>query len=70
MSAAASQRRLWDLRITARGRWWRTAAYLGDAPGSHTGFWRTNYHGLRGWNYRTGSLARCLTVLVHTRQAR
>ena len=70
MSSAVPQRTLWNLRVTIRGRWWRTAAYYGDAPGSHMGFWRTDYCGLRGWNYRVGSLARCLTVFVHTRAAR
>lgn len=64
------QRTLWNLRFTARRRWWRTAAYYGDAPGSHMGFWRTDHRGLKGWNYRIGSLARCVTVLVHTRPAR
>jgi len=67
---SSRQRTLWNVRATVRGRWWRTAAYWGDAPGSHTGFWRTDYCGLKGWNFRIGSLARCLTVFVHTRQAR
>jgi hypothetical protein len=71
MSAAAvPQRTLWDFHVTVRGRRWRTAAFYGDAPGSHMGFWRTDAFGLRGWNYRVGSLARCLTVFVHTRPAR
>jgi hypothetical protein len=69
-SAATAQRTLWDIHFTVRGRWWRTAAFYGDAPGSHMGFWRTDYCGLRGWNYRVGSFARCLTVFVHTRLKR
>jgi hypothetical protein len=68
---ADPQRTFWDFNLTIRGRWWRTAAFYGEAPGSHTGFWRTRaYSGLRGWNYRVGTLLRCLTVLVHTRPAR
>lgn len=31
------QRTLWDFHITVHGRWWRTAAFYGEAPGSHTG---------------------------------
>ncbi|MGW2939422.1 hypothetical protein ACWDA7_48790 [Streptomyces sp. NPDC001156] len=65
-----SQRILWDFHGTVRGRWWRTAAFYGDAPGSHMGFWRTDRAGLRGWNCRVGSLAHCLTVLVYTRPQR
>jgi len=64
------QRTLWDRHLTMRGRWWRAAAFYGDAPGSHMGFWRTDYRGLRGWNLRVGSLARCLTVFVHTKDKR
>jgi len=61
---------LWDLHATLAGRWWRTAAFLGEPPGSHTGFWRTNAYGLQGWNYRVGPYRRCLTVFVHTRRRR
>lgn len=68
--SSAPQRTLWNVRLTVRGRWWRTAAYYGLAPGSHMGFWHTDYCGLKGWNYRIGSFARCLTVFVHTRPAR
>ena len=68
--SSTPQRTLWNIRLTARGRSWRTAAYYGDAPGSHMGFWRTDYRGLRGWNYRVGSFERCLTIFVHTRPAR
>ena len=58
-----------SLRITLPGRWFRVAAFLGEAPGSHMGFWRTRAYGLRGWNYRVGTIGRCATVLLHTRAA-
>ncbi|MEU6324648.1 hypothetical protein [Streptomyces sp. NPDC047009] len=69
-SVTASQRTLWDFHVTVLGRWWRTAAFYEDAPGSHMDFWRTDYAGLRGWNCRVGSLARFLILLVHTRPER
>lgn len=39
---------LWDVRLTVRGRWWRSAAFLGSPPGSNKGFWRTDAYGLKG----------------------
>ena len=56
------------LRITLPGRWFRFAAFLGEAPGSHMGFWRTRVDGLRGWNYRAGTISHCVTVLLHERR--
>jgi hypothetical protein len=51
------------------GRMFRVYAVVGQAPGSHMGLWKTRMpaDGLTGWNYRTGSIRRCLTVLAHTR---
>ena len=57
------------LRVTVPGRWFRAAAFFGQAPGSHMGFWRTRAYGLCGWNYRAGTIRRCVTVLLHTRAA-
>ncbi|MCU1614520.1 MAG: hypothetical protein JWO98_2060 [Frankiales bacterium] len=61
-----------DVKVQTRRRWYRLAAYLGEAAGSHTGLWRTSTGpgGPHGWNYRVGSVRRCLTVLAHTRAAR
>lgn len=55
------------LRLTLPGRWFRVAAFFGQPPGSHMGFWRTRAYGLRGWNYRVGTFRHCLTVLLHIR---
>jgi hypothetical protein len=49
-------------------RWIRFAIYAGSAPGSHMGFWRTNTDRLRGYNYRIGTISRCVTVFVHWRR--
>lgn len=57
-----------DVAVTVRGRWTRVALVVGSAPGSHMGLWRTRLGSLHGWNYRIGSLRRCVTVLVHTRK--
>lgn len=65
----SDQRTLLNLRATLGGRWVRVAVYFGDAPGSHMGFWRSDTGTLAGWNYRVGSLERCLTAFVHTRRA-
>jgi len=48
----------------------RAYGSAGEAPGSHTGFWRTRMpaDGLYGWNYRAGSLRRNVTVLAHTKR--
>lgn len=62
-----------DIKVETPRRWYRLAAYFGEAPGSHMGFWRTRTGfsgGLQGWNYRIGTLHRCLTVLAHTHPAR
>jgi hypothetical protein len=50
-------------------RMFRVYAVVGQAPGSHMGLWKTSLpaDGLAGWNYRVGSIRRCLTVLAHTR---
>lgn len=50
------------------GRWVRFGIYLGSAPGSHMGFWRTRCDSLCGVNYRIGSLRCCVTILVHWRR--
>ncbi|MDJ0342250.1 hypothetical protein QMK19_03490 [Streptomyces sp. H10-C2] len=63
------QRTLINRSVTVRGRWFRVAAFYGDAPGSHMGFWRTSTGTVRGWNYRVGKVKRCVTVLAHTRRA-
>lgn len=57
-----------DVVIQTRRRWLRLAVYLGTPPGSHIGFWRTRWGGLRGWNLRVGKryVGPCLTVFVHT----
>lgn len=57
-----------DVTATVRGRWMRVALVIGTAPGSHMGFWRTDLGALHGWNYRIGSVRRCITVLAHTRK--
>ncbi len=56
-----------DVQVSGARRWVRFAAYFGEAPGSNTGFWRTRWGTMRGWNLRIGPLKRCLTLLVHTR---
>lgn len=57
-----------NVAITVRGRWIRVALVVGSAPGSHMGLWRTQLGDLHGWNYRIGSLHRCVTALAHTRK--
>lgn len=59
---------LLNASIRVMGRRFRVAAYLGDAPGSHMGFWRSDAYGLKGWNYRIGRLDRCFTLLAHMRR--
>jgi hypothetical protein len=67
---------LLDLTVTIRGRWFRVAAHVGAAPGSRMGLWHTDMGSwlpggaVHGWNYRIGSLRRCLTLLAHTRPER
>lgn len=59
--------------LEGAGRWLRAGVFYGEAPGSHMGLWRTNTGGsnpVHGWNYRIGSIARCLTLLAHTRRSR
>lgn len=50
------------------GRWVRLGAFLGEAPGSHMGLWHTDTGTVHGWNYRIGSIGRCVTLLAHTRK--
>jgi hypothetical protein len=61
-----------DIRfgLAGTGRWVRFAVYYGQAAGSHMGFWRTRCDSLRGWNYRIGTIRRCVSVLVHWRWER
>jgi hypothetical protein len=57
-----------DIVVTVLRRWIRFAAYYGEPPGSHIGFWRTRWGTLSGWNLRVGRryVGPCLTVFVHT----
>jgi hypothetical protein len=60
-----------DVRLITNQRWFRFAAVIGLAPGSHKGLWKSSggfSGGLVGWNYRVGPLNRCLTVMAHTRR--
>lgn len=59
-----------DIRFRTARRWLRLAAYYGEPPGSHIGFWRTRYGSLSGWNLRLGKriVGPCLTVFVHTKR--
>lgn len=57
-----------DVAVTVRGRWIRVSLVVGSAPGSNMGLWRTRAGALHGWNYRVGSLRRCVTLLAHTRK--
>lgn len=58
-----------DVRCTVAGRWYRFAICFGSAPGSNMGLWHTDTGTVHGWNYRVGSLRRCVTLLAHTRKA-
>lgn len=56
-----------DIVVETSRRWVRIAGYFGEAPGSHMGLWHTDTGRVHGWNYRIGSIRRCLTLLAHTR---
>lgn len=64
-----------DVHATVAGNWYRFAVFFGSAPGSHMGLWHTDMGNwlqggaVHGWNYRVGSLRRCVTLLAHTRKA-
>lgn len=63
-----------DLVIETSHRWLRGGLFYGPPPGSHMGFWRTNWAELHGWNYRVevhrpgAGRWRCLTALLHTKK--
>src|SRR6185369_9357910 len=51
-------------------RWIRLGVFYGTPPGSHIGFWRTQWADLRGLNLRIGRryIGPCLGFLAHTRR--
>jgi hypothetical protein len=44
------------LVIETSRRWYRAGLVIGQAPGSHMGFWRTRPGDFPGWNYRIGDI--------------
>jgi hypothetical protein len=65
-----------DLKVAVPGRWIRGGLFYGSAPGSHMmgrhmAFWRTQWGGMHGWNFRFGRWPEpCITMLLHTRPTR
>jgi hypothetical protein len=58
-----------EIKVTTRNRWTRFVATFGTPPGSHIGFWRTNWFSLKGWNLRVGRRYQtCLTLFIHTKE--